>query len=372
MCPELLTGAGAENQRAILLSALPDQGFALTVLTLSGEGPLFHDLRAKGVDTHCAGMHTRTDLSGLKRALSFSHVVPDLIVSQCLNAEVIGEMLAVRSGARHLAIEHTSPGLPLRNHQRGLLRLVAPRIDCVVAVAGAQVPSLVRLGYRRERIRVIPNGVPKLEPTRSRSATRSGLTLREDDFVALLVANPRPIKRADLFLSSVVAANRSNPRVRGLIAGAGSESSRISDLAARSNGVVQLLGPREDVPDLLNAADVLCLTSLSESMPMAILEAMSLGRPVISTDVGGVRELVSAGETGLLLPAHDGGAKFTTALLEFAADPVHAAILGRAGRARYEQFFTADRMIDGYARAFRELCRLPVRRANAGTVAALP
>jgi hypothetical protein len=103
-------------------------------------------------------------------------------------------------------------------------------------------------------------------------------------------------------------------------------------------------------------------------MPMAILEAMSLGRSVISTDVDGIRELVSPGETGLLLPDQDCELQFRNALLALAGDPVQTAALGLAGQARYEELFTAERMIERYARVFRELCRLPVTRSKAATV----
>jgi glycosyltransferase involved in cell wall biosynthesis len=205
---------------------------------------------------------------------------------------------------------------------------------------------------------VIPNGVPPLEPSRSRSVIRAELRLRDSDFVALLIANLSPRKRADLFLRAVVAANRSNPQIRGLIVGAGPQSSVVSDLAARTHGVVQLLGARSDVPDLLNAADLLCLTSRSESMPMTILEAMSLGRPVLSTDVGGIRDVVSPGTTGLLVPPEDPGPSITAGLVELAANPSRAMGFGRAGKTRHERLFTADHMIDRYVQALADACKL--------------
>jgi glycosyltransferase involved in cell wall biosynthesis len=350
-----LDNGGSERHSAILLPALRDRGFQVTVVTLSGEGRAFHELRARGIDIHCAGMRRRTDISGLKRALSLVRVMPDLIVSQSLSAQIFAEVLAERTRRPHLTIEHTSPGFPLRGHQRALLRLCAPRIHSVVAVARAQLPRLIGLGYRRERIRVIPNGVPQVRPTRARDVTRAEFKLKDGDFVALHVGNLRPLKRPDLFLSSVVAANQVNPVIRGLIVGDGTDRARISELAAATEGAVRFLGTRSDVPDIMHAADVVCLTSVTESMPMTILEAMSQCRAVISTDVGGIPEVVTAGETGILMRPEDCRQRLTSALLELAADPVLARRLGSAGRQRYDEAFSADRMIDRYARTLREL-----------------
>jgi glycosyltransferase involved in cell wall biosynthesis len=355
-----LDNGGSERHAAILLPALRERGFELTVLTLSREGGVFHELQTRGVDTQCAGMRRRIDVAGFGRAVSAARIMPDLIVSQGISAQVFAQVLAAPTRTPHLTIEHSPPSLPLRRHQQALLRLVAPCIDSVVAVARAQLPRLIRLGYRRERIRVISNGIPPLTPARSRDVTRTELDLRDREFVALLVANLSPLKRHDLFLSSVVEANRSDSQIRGLMAGGASfdpaADARMFDLAARTHGVVQFLGHRLDVPDLVHAADVLCLTSETESMPMSILEAMSLARPVVSTDVGSIREVVSPGTTGILMPPEDCGPRLTTALLELAADPVRATRLGRAGQMRYGQFFSADRMIDRYARTFSELC----------------
>ncbi|MEA2160620.1 MAG: hypothetical protein QOD66_3000 [Solirubrobacteraceae bacterium] len=356
-----LDNGGAERHARILLPGLRDRGFELTVLTLSREGVAFQELLSHGIDTQCAGMRWRMDVGGIRRAVSAAGVTPDLIVSQGVSAQAFAEVLAARTRTPHLTIEHSPPSLPLRRHQRALVRLVAPRIDHVIAVAGAQLPRLIRLGYRRELISVIPNGIPQPAPVRSRAVTRAELGLRDDHFVAILIAHLSPRKRHGLFLSSVVEANRSDPRIRGLMVGAASfdpeADARMAALAARTDGVVQFLGYRADVPELLNAADALCLTSATggESMPMTVLEAMSLSRPVLSTDVGAIREVVSSGNTGILVPPEDCGPELTTALLALAANPSGAAELGAAGRRRYQQYFSANRMIDRYASTFSEL-----------------
>jgi glycosyltransferase involved in cell wall biosynthesis len=137
----------------------------------------------------------------------------------------------------------------------------------------------------------------------------------------------------------------------------------VSVAAERSGGAVKVLGARLDIPDLMHAADVVCLTSATEGLPMVLLEAMSLGRAVVATAVDGVTDAVIPDETGLLVPPGDSDA-FASALLRLKSNPRLHDELGRRGRARYRERFTAARMTQEYAAVFdRVLAR--GRAANA-------
>jgi len=122
-----------------------------------------------------------------------------------------------------------------------------------------------------------------------------------------------------------------------------------------------MAGFRADALDIMNAADVVCLTSAVEAAPLSLLEAMSLGRPVVATNVGGVADLVVDGETGLLVPA-DHPRAVADALVALARDPVRADALGRAGRGRQQQRFSIEAMVDGYTELLVELGRGRRRR----------
>jgi glycosyltransferase involved in cell wall biosynthesis len=131
---------------------------------------------------------------------------------------------------------------------------------------------------------------------------------------------------------------------------------------------VRLLGFRRDVPALLAACDVFCLTSHREGVPVSILEAMAAGKPVVATDVGGVGELVvesgtpdvaAAGETGLLAPAGD-DRRLAAALAALLAAPARRAAMGAAGQARARAAFTLERAAAEIAAVYREL--IPARR----------
>jgi glycosyltransferase involved in cell wall biosynthesis len=106
----------------------------------------------------------------------------------------------------------------------------------------------------------------------------------------------------------------------------------------------------------MHAADVVCLTSAVEALPMSVLEAMSVARPVIALRVGGLPEVVADGETGLLI-SPDHPSEMAVALVRLARDAPRAEELGRAGRARQQRSFSIDAMTRGYAELLAELDR---------------
>jgi glycosyltransferase involved in cell wall biosynthesis len=346
VCSALQRG-GAERQWSHLLPALAHRGLDIRLLTLSDTGPFFDEIRARGIEAHYAQLDSRWDARRLVRVLRAT-APAQVVVSQGVNALVVAQALAWRFRARHVAIDHTPPGLHRRIHRRLLTRAVAPWVSTLVAVSSSQVDELAGLGYRRERITVIPNGVPVPQPSRGRAPLRAELGLADDETAVFLIATLRPQKNVPLFVEAVRAASVSAPSIRGFIAGGGPE---LANVRRSTEGTgIEVLGERADVPDLLAAADVVCLTSFTEAFPMVILEAMGAGRPVVSTDVGGVREAVVDGETGLLVPPGDVAA-FARALQTLATDRDLRSRLGANARARHGRF-SPDAMVDAYAELF--------------------
>jgi glycosyltransferase involved in cell wall biosynthesis len=352
-------------QWSLLIPALRQAGFDVSVLTLVHEGALFDQLRASGISATCVGMRHRTDLPRLLRALYQARAPLDLVVTQSINADVVGHAIARKVRAAHVVTEHAGPGPGARRtaHRAALARIIAPRVDRAIAVSGAQIPTLVDLGYRRERIRIIRNAVADLAPTESRAVVRAQLGLPVERFLAVLVATVRPEKNVDVFIRGVQLAHHADSRITGLVVGGGSELERLRRLVD-DKGAVRLTGHRSDVPDLLHAADAVCLSSSQEASPMALLEGMAAGKPIVATDVGGVPEAVENEKTGLLVPIGDSNA-FASALLRLAADPVLAARMGRAGRERQRTLFSLDRMVSDYTELFEDV--LAERRSRPST-----
>jgi glycosyltransferase involved in cell wall biosynthesis len=352
---------GRERQLALLLPELKARGFEPLVATLRHRGPHFESLERQGLSIRFVGMRSRADLRGMASAYSLWREKPSVVFTSSIDAQLIGHLVATRAGAVHVTVEHAGAGLPRALHRRLLVRAVAPRVDRAIAVSATQLDELQRLGFEADRITVIPNGIPVPLPTRPRQAVRAELGLSEDEVLALLVATLRPEKRADTFVEAVRQAHASEPRVRGVIVGGGPLLERMRSLAAETPEVVKVLGERGDVADLITASDLVCLTSAFEGLPMTILEAMALARPVVATRVGGIPDAVTDGRTGRLVASGDVTA-FAEALLEFARSPDLRRTMGKAANAAYLERYTLESMAERYADLLSELANSGLER----------
>jgi glycosyltransferase involved in cell wall biosynthesis len=347
-----LAVGGAERQLAWLVPGLQARGFEVLVATLRERGRYFDQLRDAGIRTAHVAMRSRTDVRGLVRAFRLWRTHPALVLTQSVDAQVIGQAIARRAGAAHVTIEQGGPGIHTSRRRMILIGLVAPRVDRVICVSRSQVPELRRLGYRTASIRVVPNGSAEPVTTRRPEETRRELGLQQADCVALLVASLRPEKRPDVFLEAVRRATTVEPCIRGLVAGGGPLLDEIRR-SASVNGDVAVLGERSDVADLMACADIVCLSSDVEGIPLAVVEAMALGRPVVATDVGGLRELVDPPRTGVLVPPND-PASFSAAIVDLARAPEAREAMGASAHDRFRANFTAELMVDRYANVLAE------------------
>ena len=352
VAPNLNVG-GAERQWATLVPELAHRGLTCEVFTLDGRGPYFEELAACGVRTTMIGSG-RSKLGALAMAQKVAHHEPEVVVTTGVSAHVVGHIACRRRKAAHVAAMHSIPEHPLTGRQRAILRLLAPRVSASTVVTDAQRPFLLSLGFRPNRIWVVPNGVPSEEPSRARTEIRSELGVARHEFLALLVATLRPEKRVERFVDAITLAHLEDSRIRGVIAGGGPQLETVRLQCERTNGVVSVLGPRPDTRDLMCASDVVCLTSDAEALPLSLLEAMAVGRPIIATDVGGVRDAVVEGETGFLVEPSDMRG-FMRAVVELARTPGLAERLGAAALRRHAMCFSVERMVDGYTALLEHL-----------------
>jgi glycosyltransferase involved in cell wall biosynthesis len=356
LSPNLQVG-GVERQWAVLIPRLVKRGHDVLVMTIDGRGRFYEELAAAGIEVRCLGVRRRWQLWRLRGTLALPWA-PEIVVSRGVSGLVLGHYVARRYGSQHVYCEHSGPDArgrmkPLRRDQGLLVRLVRPKVDRVIAVAAAQLGALRLRGFGAELVVVIPNGVAEkeLEPRRSRAEMRAEMGVHKTDFVALFMATLRWEKRADVFVEALMRARVRAPHLRGVIAGAGPEFEKVRRESKRAQGGIVLLGPRDDVADVVRASDVMCLTSDIEAMPMSVLEAMALGRPVVATEVGALSDLVVNGETGFLVPRGDVAA-IADALVRLATDGELGARFGRLAMRRQRQLFSVDRMVSSYEHEF--------------------
>ena len=246
---------------------------------------------------------------------------------------------------------------------RMLRRFGVPIVAVSEHLAGFLVGGL-RLP--RARVEIVHNGIPPPRPAphadaaARRAAARAALGIPPGLPLVVAVGNLYAVKDHATLLRALARL----PDARVAIAGRGEQEASLRRLAAELGLCerVHLLGLRDDVETVLAAADLFVQPSRSEGLPLAVLEAMASGLPVVATRVGGIPEAVADGETGLLVPPGDPAA-LATALARVLDAEDRGAAMGRAGRERAAEFSVA-RMADRYQQIYARLLRrrpAPVR-----------
>jgi glycosyltransferase involved in cell wall biosynthesis len=207
-----------------------------------------------------------------------------------------------------------------------------------------------RYGPARSTWRAIPNGVDV-----GRYAVRSG-SGSPDRPVWAVVAALRPDKNHVDLIRAWAAVVAVHPGAKLLVVGDGPSRADIENavLEAELGESVELLGRREDVPDILAGVDGVVSASVDEALPTALIEAGACGLPVVASDAGGTREIVVDGVTGRLVPLCDVPA-LTDALLDTIGNPELAAAYGAAGRAQAEGKYSMRTWVDTLEHLYQEV-----------------
>ncbi|MBI3160566.1 MAG: glycosyltransferase [Chloroflexi bacterium] len=262
-----------------------------------------------------------------------------------------------RVATHHGYIEGTG-GLEMRLHGA----LANSGVAQVMVAVSEQVRALAQRkeGVRPARLRVIENGIRPLEPVsaEARARLRTELAVPQGGLLALTVARFETQKGYVHLLDAIPAALAACPDAVFAFAGEGSLRLEM-ERKAKSLGIeanLRFLGVRRDVPVLLGAADLFVLPSLWEGLPMALLEAMSLGLACLATDVEGTRDVIRNGYNGRLVPPGDPRA-LAAALLELLTDAAARARLGAAARQRVLERYSVERMCDEYETLFMNLLK---------------
>ena len=243
-----------------------------------------------------------------------------------------------------LQTQHFPWLLGSHKHRAPFFHAIEP-VDQLITVSRQQRATYERIGVPPERMVTVPNGIRSRGRGPGRAAARRALGLDPGQPVVLSVGRLNVMKGHRYLVAAVPEIARRVPDVAVVVIGAGHLEGALR-AQADELGVgdrVHLPGHRPDARMLLDAADVFALPSRSEGMPLALLEAMDAGLPVVATRVIGSAEVVAEGETGLLVRPRDPAA-LAAAVAGLLADPATARRYGRAGRERYLSHFTSARM----------------------------
>ena len=362
---------GAERMVLQLAEGLRERGHAVSVVgPARGCGWLAAESRTRGFEPATFMLRRPVDwrcVVELVELLRRRQI--DVLHSHEFTAAVYGAWAAWWAGRAHLITMHGGRYYAGRLQRRLALRAAGALSGALVAVSEVVARRLAAdLWLPVRRIPTIANGV-RLTPA-ARSTLRTELRLGADDRLILAVGNLYPVKGHHYVVDALALLRDRHPRAHVAIAGRGELANALA-AHAQAQGVgdrVHLLGLRGDVPNLLAGADIFAHPSLSEGLPLALLEAMFAGRAIVASDVGEVPTVLAHGEAGLLVPPGDAPA-LAAALDRLLTSPDQAEALGGHAARRAAAEYAHTGMVERYLTLYNALPPRRARRAPTGAAA---
>jgi L-malate glycosyltransferase len=372
----IIVGLGFGGAERLVVSAatrLPPSEFESVICCLAERGPLADEAEGAGIRVESIGA-----FPGLSHPIALLRLFrlikalrPDVVHTHLQAANLYGRFAAWLAGVPIIVASEHNVYTSKAPRYVAVERLLARRTGALIAVS-EQVRRFLsgQLRIEPSAIRLIRNGVARRTPSGDRVADL-GRRLSVPDDAALLgvVASLTPKKGHEHLLRAMALLLDRGVPCALVLAGDGPERPRLESLTntLRLSPAVHFLGATRHVEDVLALIDVFVLPSLVEGLPLALLEAMQAGIPVVATSVGGVPEVVTAGVNGVLVPA--GSAE---ALADAIGPLIGSAALrkeyGDRARATVEQRFTEQHYVDALAALYRELSvRLKPDTTGAGS-----
>jgi len=366
---------GGPSVHVILLTAgLREMGYETRLIVgreAPSEGNLLDMARQKGVEIEqLAGLGreirplsdlvTLWQLYGLIRKCR-----PAIVHTHTAKAGVLGRIAARLAGVP--VIVHTYHGHVLRGYFGTLKTAFFRRLetalnrvtDVAITVSAALRDDLAEMGVApRSKIRVVPLGLDLARFTgpQVRGGLRAACAAGEGDVLIGVVGRLVPIKDIDCFLEAAARVGASAPHARFAIVGDGERRAALEQKAA-ALGLgprTTFVGWRKDLESVYADLDVVVNSSRNEGTPVALIEAMAAGRPVVATAVGGTADLLGDGERGLLVPAASPSA-LAEAILRTLAHPEESARRAAAARDYVLAHHSVDRLLHDIDELYREL-----------------
>lgn len=336
---------GAQRLLDVFQTGATDSGTTEVLSMGSVDDPLCQPLSQRGVVIHVEPDCQLWRLSSyLRLARAVRRIRPDVLHLHLTYATIIGAVAGWLTGIPVVASIHNTQtvldagmrGKFLHRLENVAIRLFVDRLIFVGSVAS---------DANRDRFGSIPmvtidNVVEPADPRMAarRDELRASLQAGPGDIVVLSTARLHPTKNIGNLLQAFATVHRSHPQARLWICGVGPLAEELAEHAEtlRLGGAVRFLGGRDDVAALLQAADIFALSSDVEGLPLALLEAMAAGLPVVATAVGSVPDYVDS-DVGLIVPPRQVD-DLTAALLAMVCDAALRQRTGEAARNRAHAF----------------------------------
>ena len=353
---------GADKQVLCAAQELRARGYDVLIVSLTTLGPMGLEARAGGIPTESLEMRRGIpDPRGLMRLARLVRAwKPDVLHSHMVHANLMARALRVLIPIPAVVstIHNIYEGGPL---WMAAYRLTNPLVDHMTIISQAAADRFIseRIVPRR-LLTVIPNGVDmerfRTVPDDVRESIRTALGLA-GQFVWLAVGRFEIAKDYPNMLRGFARVRASHPEAILLLVGRGAlqadTEAFVQELGLGSN--VRFLGVRDDVPELMRAADGYVMSSAWEGMPIVLLEAAAGGLPVVSTRVGGNHEVVLEGESGFLVPPRDPEALGAAMQRLMEVPEARRRSMGERAREHVRRHYDLSRIVDRWEELYREV-----------------
>lgn len=361
---DTLAAGGAERVAVELACALDRERFEPQVLVTREDGPLRRLLDDADVPTTVLGRRSRYDLAPWREARRHLAARTDLLHCHKYGSNAWGAIIGSGLGVPLVAHEHNFSERAGRMRRIVDRQLIARRADRILCVSDSVAEVELASGVPPELIEVVANGV-RTDAALPREAARSQLGLEGESFTVGIVGRLRPEKGHERALEAVAQLAARGRDVRMVVVGDGPCAAELKLLAGRLGiaGRVTWAGEHPQAALLPNAFDVALLTSFWEGLPLAALEAMAAGVPVVASSVGGLPQLLRD-DAGVLVESQTPAA-FADAIELLLDEPQRRASIGQAGHRRIIEQYSFETMVRRVEHLYELLLSTGIRSASA-------
>ncbi len=348
---------GAEILAAQMCRLQRAQGHTPSVLAIATLGPLGAQLRAEGFSVRPeVGQHLSDSARNFFRL--FKELRPDVVHLHNQTPTIYASAPARMTGVPSIiSTRHNLAAPPYNLVAESKYALATRFCDWVVGICDATVGNLKKIhsAPARKITRVYNGTVPLVRVARTEPPANGVFTL-------VYVGRLAPVKNHALLLNALHQALLSSPGIRLWMVGDGSERGALENLAARLGIAEQVTfwGQQLDVAPYFSSADAFVMSSRSEGLPVSLLQALSVGLPVVVTDVGGMAEVVRLTGAGIVASATD-PAEFASAIVQLAGNETARKEFSKNAEKAFHSQFTVETMVAAYMDLYQNTAR--IRRA---------
>lgn len=332
------------------------------------EDTFYYDAKATGINIEVYKQKNRSDMSVINRLVEEIER-EDYDVIHCHGARANFNAMFLRGKINKTLITtvHSDYNLDFKDniYKRlvftNLNKFALRRFKHYIAISDTFKEMLVDRGFKREEIYTVYNGIDmdqKLEYVPKEEFLSRYKIDYKDKIIVGIIARLDKVKDHETFIKAAEILIRKNKNMIFLIAGDGNDEKRLKDLVENLNleKHIYFLGFVKDQYSFLNAIDINTLTSLSESFPYAILEGALMKKPIVSTDVGGLKQLVEQGRNGYLVEVGD-AEDLANKIDEISSEKGRIKEMGEKLYEKVEGKFSSDTMAKEHVKIYEEIIK---------------